>query len=154
MNYIRQRCAELGLDLPPVSPRGLYHTAVRNGDTLYVSGQVSRTENGVIGGPADVLSGEEKVAAARAATLRILAVLADMISPDERIRILKLMVYVMTNPAFQDHSKVADGASQLLIDVLGEEGAVHSRTAIGVASLPTSGAVELDMICAISASDR
>jgi len=149
MNYIRRRCSELGLELPPVSPRGLYHTAVRHGDTLYLSGQVSRVGNGVVAGPADALSDDEKVAAARAATLRALSVLADAISSDERLRILKLMVFVMSDPQFQEHSKVADGASQLLVDVLGEE-AIHSRTAIGVASLPSSGAVELDMICAIS----
>ena len=149
MNYIRRRCSELGLELPPVSPRGLYHTAVRHGDTLYLSGQVSRVGNGVVAGPADALSDDEKVAAARAATLRALSVLADAIGPDEQLRILKLMVFVMSDPQFQEHSKVADGASQLLVDVLGE-GAIHSRTAIGVASLPSSGAVELDMICAIS----
>jgi enamine deaminase RidA (YjgF/YER057c/UK114 family) len=152
MSHIRQRCADLGLVLPAVAPRGLYHSTVRHGGMLYLSGQVSRVGNGVIAGPVDALSSSERSASGRAAALRALAALADALAPGERLRVLKLTVFVMSNPQFQDHSAVADGASQLLIDVLGE-GAVHSRTAVGVASLPSSGAVELDMICAVSASE-
>lgn len=152
MNQIRQRCRELGLNLPSVTPRGSYRTVVRYGNMLFLSGQVSRVGDSVIAGPVDELSQTDREAAARAAALRSLAVLADELRPEERLRILKLTVYILSGPEFQEHAQVADCASRLLIDVLGEA-SIGSRTAIGVASLPSSGAVELDIICTTEMSD-
>lgn len=152
MNQIRQRCQELGLDLPSVTPRGSYRTVVRHGNLLFLSGQVSRVGDSVIAGPVDGLSLADREEAARAAALRSLAVLADELGPEERLRILKLTVYVLSGPGFQSHAQVADGASRLLTEVLGKA-SIGARTSIGVASLPSSGAVELDLICTTEMSD-
>jgi len=152
MNHIKQRCDELGLNLPPISPRGLYSPVVRHGDTLYVSGQVSRVGNGVIAGPVDDLPESEREAAGRAAALRALSALADAIGPQEQVRILKLNVFILSNLAFQNHSQVADAVSRQLLEVLGDAGS-HGRTAVGVASLPSGGAIEIELVCTTRTAD-
>lgn len=148
MGYIARACRDQGFALQAITPRGLYKTVIRHGDLLYVSGQVSRLDDETITGPASEGDLERCQAAARAAALRTLSVVDAILAPDERIRILKLTGYVMSGAGFGQHSKVLDGASELLVAVLGEDGA-HARTAIGVASLPGSGLVELDLICAL-----
>jgi enamine deaminase RidA (YjgF/YER057c/UK114 family) len=137
------------LALQVIAPRGLYRPAIRHGDMFYLSGQVSRLGEETIVGPAlasDIARGQ---LAARTAALRALSVLDAALGPNERVRILKLTGYVMSEPDFAQHSAVIDGASQVLVAVLGEDAGAHARTAIGVASLPSSGMVELDLVCAI-----
>lgn len=148
MSYIAQACQDHGFTLQAITPRGLYKTAIRHGDLLYVSGQVSRLGNETITGPASEDDLERCQAAARIAALRALSVVDAILDPDERVRILKLTGYVMSDAGFGQHSKVLDSASELLVAVLGGDGA-HARTAIGVASLPGSGLVELDLVCAL-----
>lgn len=84
MSQIRQRCRELGLDLLPVAPRGSYRTVDIHGDSLFLSGQVTRVGDSVTPGPVDDLSQAEREAAERAAALRALAVLADALAPEEQ----------------------------------------------------------------------
>ena len=81
--------------------------------------------------------------------MRALGVLDSILQQGETVRVLKLVGYVMSEADFTQHSAVVDGASEVLISVLGEEAGAHARTAIGVASLPGSGMVELDLVCAI-----
>jgi enamine deaminase RidA (YjgF/YER057c/UK114 family) len=76
-------------------------------------------------------------------------VLDAALGPDESVRILKLTGYVMSGADFTQHSAVIDGASQVLVAVLGDDAGAHARTAVGVASLPSSGMVELDLVCVI-----
>ena len=149
MGYIAQACASQGLELQTIAPRGLYRPAIRHGDMLYLSGQVSRVGEKTIEGPAVASDLERGRLAARTAALRALSVLDSILAPGERVRVLKLTGYVMSEPDFAQHSAVIDGASQVLVAVLGEEAGAHARTAIGVASLPSSGMVELDLVCAI-----
>jgi enamine deaminase RidA (YjgF/YER057c/UK114 family) len=94
------------------------------------------------------LSFEEQERAARVAALRALSVLASELKEHERVALKKLTVFVMSGTGFLDHSKVADGASRLFLDVLGDQGE-HCRTAVGVPSLPSGGAIELDLICSL-----
>src|SRR3546814_738953 len=148
MGYIAQACRDHGFALQAITPRGLHKTAIRHGDLLYVSGQVSRLDNEAITGPATEGDIERCQVAARTAALRALSIIDAILTPGERIRILKLTGYLMSGAGFGQHSKVLDGASELLVTVLGEDGA-HARTAIGVASLPGSGMVELDLLCAL-----
>ena len=149
MGYIALACASQGLELQAIAPRGLYRPAIRHGDMLYLSGQVSRVGEQTIEGPAVASDLERGRLAARTAALRALSVLDTILASGERVRILKLTGYVMSEPDFAQHSAVIDGASQVLVAVLGEEAGAHARTAIGVASLPSSGMVELDLVCAI-----
>jgi enamine deaminase RidA (YjgF/YER057c/UK114 family) len=149
MGYIADACARQGLALQVIAPRGLYRPAIRHGDMLYLSGQVSRLGEETIAGPAVASDLERGRLAACTAALRALSVLDSILGPDERVRVLKLTGYVMSEPDFSNHSAVIDGASQVLVAVLGDDRGAHARTAIGVASLPSSGMVELDLVCAI-----
>ena len=151
MSFIKERCRERGIELPVVSPRGLYKPVQRHGDVLYLSGQVSRIGDSVVAGPVDDLSADERALAGRTAALRALAVIDAALAEGEHIRILKLLVYAYTRPDFKDHPSVGDAVSSVLLDVLGQAGS-HSRTAVGVASLPSGGAVEIDLICAVEAA--
>lgn len=139
-----------GLALQTITPRGLYQPAIRHGDLLYLSGQVSRLDQDTITGPANAENIDRGQLAARTAALRALSVLDAMLEPGERVCILKLTGYVMSEAAFTQHSAVIDGASQVLTLVLGDAAGAHARTAVGVVSLPSSGMVELDLVCAVT----
>jgi enamine deaminase RidA (YjgF/YER057c/UK114 family) len=98
---------------------------------------------GVLGRDVDLETGREL---ARHAALNCLAVAADAVGGLDRVRIVQMLVFVASTPDFGLQSKVADAASDLLVEVLGENGR-HARTAIGVASLPLNTPVEIQMIC-------
>ena len=83
---------------------------------------------------------------ARQAALNALAVAADAVGGLDRVRIVQMLVFVASTPEFGQQSSVADAASELLVDVLGENGR-HARTAIGVAGLPRNSPVEIQMVC-------
>ena len=83
---------------------------------------------------------------ARQAALNALAVAAGAVGDLSRVRIVQMLVFVASTPEFGEQSRVADAASDLLIEVLGENGR-HARTAIGVAGLPRNSPVEIEMVC-------
>lgn len=147
---LADRLDELGYHLPaPSSPAANYMPSVTSGRHLFISGQISRTEDGkVLGGLAggDVASGAAKEAA-HVATLNLLAQLAA--ATDGRLatvgRVLRLGVFIAATADFGEHSQVANGASDLMVAVFGEPGR-HSRTAIGVASLPAGALVEVEAL--------
>jgi len=149
MGYIAKACASRGWTLQSIAPRGLYQPVIRHGDMLYLSGQVSRIGEDTITGPALASDLDRAQLAARTAALRALSVLDAALGPAERVRILKLTGYVMSEPSFTQHSTVIDGASQVLTAILGDDAGAHARTAVGVASLPSMGMVELDLVCVI-----
>jgi enamine deaminase RidA (YjgF/YER057c/UK114 family) len=96
-----------------------------------------------VGGNLDVKAGR---AAAVTAALNALALAKKHLGSLDRVsRVVRLGVYVAATPTFTHHAQVADGASELLRDVLGEE-TVSSRLVIGVASLPLGSPVELEVI--------
>jgi enamine deaminase RidA (YjgF/YER057c/UK114 family) len=98
---------------------------------------------GIVGRDVDLETGREL---ARHAALNALAVAADAVGGLDQVRIVQMLVFVASTPEFGLQSKVADAASELLVDVLGENGR-HARTAIGVASLPLNTPVEIQMVC-------
>jgi len=149
MTYISQRLRELGHEPAQVgSPVATYVSTRRAGQLLFISGQISRGSDGVLQGclGADI-SVEEGRKASEVAALNLLAqVEAALVGQDEVVlQVVRLGVFVAATPKFTEHSKVANGASDLLVAVLGEAGE-HARTAVGVASLPSGAAVELDAI--------
>lgn len=121
------------------------------GNTLYVSGQISRTAAG------DILAGrvgedatlEEGIHAAEVATINLLARIHQSIGLDNVAQILKLNVWVNSSDDFIQQPQVADGASQLLEAVLGEAGK-HARTALPTNTLPQGALVELDAVVAVT----
>lgn len=144
-----QRLQELGITLPPPpTPFGAYVEAVTIGNLVYLSGMlpvVAREPRfvGRLGGELTVEEGRE---AAELATLSGLSAIRDYLgSLDKVTRIARLGVYIATVGDFRDHPKVADGASQTLLKVFGEE-RLSGRVVLGVASLPLGVPVEIEII--------
>jgi enamine deaminase RidA (YjgF/YER057c/UK114 family) len=150
---IESRLAELGLTLPDApAPAANYVPYVVAGDIVYVSGQVSMAGGtfltGKLGADMDAAAGAE---AARACALSLLAQVRAACGGDlDRLaRVVKLTGFVNSTPDFGDQPKVVNGASDLLVEVLGDAGR-HARSAVSAASLPFGVAVEIEGIFQIS----
>ncbi len=143
-----ERLDALGFTLPPVHSDAAYVNHRLVDSSVYVSGQLPY-QDGVLLGQGIVGRDVEIEAArglARQAVVNCLAAAADAVGGLDRVRIVQMLVFVASPPEFGSQSKVADAASDLLIDVLGENGR-HARTAIGVAGLPLNTPVEIQMVC-------
>jgi enamine deaminase RidA (YjgF/YER057c/UK114 family) len=153
MNHrIDQRLAELGLTLPePMAAVANYVPFVRQGDLLFVSGQISSGPDGLITGKLgtelDLAAGQ---AAARLCALNLLAQARSALSGDlsRIVRVVKLGGFVNAAPDFIEIPKVINGCSDLMVDVLGEAGR-HARSAVACPTLPLGAAVEIDAILAV-----
>ena len=144
-----ERLAALGLTLPPVTaPVAAYVPAVQTGSYIYVSGQVP-VADGKLAGTGKVgaeVSTEEAAQMARTCALNGLAAAASVAGGLGGIRrIVKVVGFVASAPGFSGQPQVINGASELLIEVFGEDGR-HARSAIGVAELPLNAPVEVEMI--------
>ncbi len=146
---IEERLAELGLKLPdaPV-PQANYVPFVISGKSVYVSGQISQDSQGLILGKlgADM----ETEAGAKAAETCALSLLAQVRAAcggdlSRLARVVKLTGFVNSTPDFTEQPKVINGASDLLVALLGEKGK-HTRSAVSAASLPLGVAVEIEGI--------
>jgi enamine deaminase RidA (YjgF/YER057c/UK114 family) len=147
------RLSALGLALPdPPAAVASYLPCVVQGETAYVAGQVPMIEGSVVnpGIVGDRVSLDEAADGARRAALQALSALRDALggSFDRLERIVKVQVFVAAVPGFVDHPKVANGASDLLVEVLGEDGR-HARAAVGVPSLPLNASVEVVVTAAV-----
>ncbi|GAA2614249.1 RidA family protein [Streptomyces axinellae] len=151
MTHVQERLKALSIELPVLgAPRYAYEATVRCDDLLYVSGQISRTAQGetlqgCLGDNANLTDG---VIAARTAALNLLARINDAVGLHNVRQILKLNAWATSSPTFVDQPSVIDGASQLLLDVLGDSGR-HARTALPAHVLPQGALVELDATIAI-----
>ena len=149
---IEQRLAEIGITLPQAAaPVASYVPAVEQGGLLHISGQISFAEDGSLikGRLGDDLELDAGIAAARRCGVMLLAQIRAALGSLDRVeRIVKLGVFVNSDPAFTDQPKVANGASELMQEVFGEPGR-HARSAVGVTVLPLGVAVEVDAIVAV-----
>jgi enamine deaminase RidA (YjgF/YER057c/UK114 family) len=143
-----ERLQALGLELPVLAdnPYFVQHRAV--GSSIHIAGQLPYQDGvllgqGIVGRDVDVPAAREL---ARHAALNALAAAVQAVGELDRVRIVQMLVFVASTPDLGLQSKVADAASELLIEVLGENGR-HARTAIGVAGLPLNTPVEIQMIC-------
>lgn len=148
---VAARLAELGIALPaPSAPLASYVPVVVQGGLAHVSGQLPFAEDGSL--PAGLVGAGVELAEAQAAARRCaIMILAQLNAAGllERVeRIVKLGVFVASAPGFSEQHKVANGASDLLAEVLGEAGR-HARSAVGVAQLPLGVPVEVDAIVAL-----
>ena len=146
------RLRELGITLPePPAAVASYVPAVRHGGFVFVSGQVPLRDGtlprlGLVGRD---LTEEEAAEEARYCAINCLAqVRAAAGSLDEVERIVKLTVFVASTPEFGGQPVVANGASDLMIEVFGESGR-HARAAVGCVSLPLGVPVEVELIAAL-----
>jgi len=133
-----QRISDLGIQLPAGSgPAGNYATAVQSGKLLFLSGKAPLAVDGKPpkGRLGKDYSADEGYQLARSACIDLLATLKKVLgSLDKVARIVELQGSICTTPEFEDHAKVLDGASDLLVEVFGPSG-LHARSVIGVHSL-------------------
>jgi enamine deaminase RidA (YjgF/YER057c/UK114 family) len=153
MSGATERLAELGLTLPPVTaPVAAYVPAVRTGSYAYTSGQLPIVDGKLqaTGKVGESVSPEEAVALARICALNALAAAAGAAGGLEAIkRIVKITCFIASAPSFTGQSQVANGASELLIDVFGDSGR-HARSAVGMAALPLDSPVEVELIAEVA----
>jgi enamine deaminase RidA (YjgF/YER057c/UK114 family) len=134
---------------PPARAVGTYAMAVRTGGLLFLSGHGAFEGGRPIhtGRLGESLTTEQGAHAAEAVMLGLLATAQDELGDLERVeRVVKVIVLVSSTPAFTDQHVVADGATDLLVRVLGEHRGRPARSAIGVAALPLGFAVEIEAI--------
>ena len=147
-----ERLAALGLTLPPVAaPVAAYVPAVRTGRYVYTSGQLPTVDGKLpaVGKVGDEVSAQDAAGMARTCGLNALAAAASAAGGLEAIRrIVKVTGFVASAPGFGGQPQVINGASELLIEVFGEDGK-HSRSAIGVAELPLNAPVEVELIAEV-----
>lgn len=150
---IEARLAEMGIELagPPPAPAANYVPYVVAGDLVFVSGQIPMTAAGLetlikgrVGVDLDIAAG---AAAARLCAINLLAQVKSACGGDldRLVRVVKLTGFVNAPPEFGDQPKVVNGASDLLVEVLGEKGR-HSRSAVSAGGLPFGCAVEVEGI--------
>lgn len=146
---VEARLATLGIALPEApNPVANYVPSAMAGNLLFISGQISKAGDGSIasgrlGGGLTVAEGR---AAARLCALNILAQARAALGSLDRIgQIVRLNGFVNAAPEFTEHPQVLNGASDLMVEVLGDKGR-HSRVAVGVSSLPLGCAVEVDAV--------
>lgn len=148
MNDVDRRLQELGITLPDAPlPAANYVPAVIAGSMLFVAGQVPLEGGKVVhvGKVGQDVSLEVGIAAAKLCALNILAQARAALDGDlgRIVRCAKVQGFVNCAPDFTDHPKVVNGASDLLVAVLGDAGR-HARFAVGAPSLPLGAAVEVD----------
>jgi enamine deaminase RidA (YjgF/YER057c/UK114 family) len=144
---IERRLQDLGIVLPGLpAPGGNFVPAKTVGSVVYLSGVISTNVEGVITGTVGLdRTVDQGYAAARACALTQLAVLKHHLgSLDAVIGVVGVNGYVNAVAGFRDSPKVINGASDLLMEVLGEAGR-HVRAAIGVSALPRNALVEVQM---------
>ena len=151
---VAARLNELGIELPKVAtPAGAYVAYTQAGNILFVSGQLPM-QNGALSHTGKVgtdLSVEDGYAGARTCALNILAQVQAACGGDldRVVRCLKLGGFVSCGPDFNDHPKVINGASELMLQVFGDAGK-HARFAVGAPSLPLGAAVEVEAVFELS----
>ena len=149
MGTVDERLAELGITLPTVVPPvAAYIPAVVSGNHVFTSGQLPMVdgvlpETGKLGADVSAERGKEL---ARQCALNALAAVGSVIGSLDRItRIVKVVGFVASDPAFTGQPGVINGASEVLGEIFGDAG-VHARSAVGVAVLPLDSPVEVELI--------
>lgn len=146
---ITSRLAELGVTLPDApAPAANYVPFVRTGNVVHVSGQISNGPDGMIVGKlGDTMDIDAGANAARSCAISLLAQVRAACGGDiEKLkRVVKLTGFVNSTADFGDQPKVINGASDFLVDALGDKGR-HARSAVSAASLPFGVAVEIEGI--------
>ncbi len=141
---VEQRLRELGIELPPpVRPVATYVRYVQTGNLLFISGTgpSNQAPKGKVGTD---LSIEQAYGVAREVGLQLLATAKDALGDLDRIvRVVKVLGMVNADPEFDRQPQVINGCSDLLVEVLGEAGR-HTRSAVGMGSLPNRIAVEIE----------
>lgn len=143
------RLAELGITVPEVVPPvAAYQPTARTGNLVFTSGQLPARDGAMIavGKVGGSVTEEQGYDCARQCALNALAaVKAEIGSLDEVVRVVKAVIFVASTADFTGQPQVANGASELLVEVFGDAGK-HARSAVGVAVLPLDVPVEVELV--------
>lgn len=152
MSNIEARLAELGIDIPDlVPPVAAYTPAVIHGDLVFTSGQLPMVSGalpatGKVGEGHCLIPASDAKEYARICALNALAAVKSVLGDLNRVtRVVKVVGFVSSDPAFTGQPGVINGASEVLGEIFGDAG-VHSRSAVGVAVLPLDAPVEVEII--------
>ncbi len=151
---IADRLQALGIVLPPVGiPAAAYLPFVRTGKLVFISGHIAKRDGKAwVGQLGLTMSTDDGRPAARAVAVDLLGTLqAAAGGLDNVARVVKLLSLVNSTPTFVEHHLVTNGASELIVEVLGAEVGAHARSAFGVAQLPMGACVEIEMVAELRA---
>ena len=151
---IEDKLAEMGVTIPDPKPAlGSYVPAVQTGSLVFVSGNLPIQADGSMlhsGKLGEDVSVEEGYAAAKQCAINCLSAAKGIIGDLNNVQqVVKLRVLVNSSPDFTDQPAVANGASDLLVELFGESGK-HARAAVGVAALPLGVSVEVELVLEVS----
>ncbi len=148
MSRVGQRLEKIGLNLPAIpKPVAAYIPAKQTGNLVFTAGQLPMVDGeliskGLLGQDVEI---DEANKAARICTLNALAAIKGVIGDLDRIKqIVRVVGYVASVPTFTQQPAVVNGASELLLEIFGENGK-HARSAVGMAVLPLNASVEIEL---------
>ena len=155
MSAVEDRLAELGLSVPDVAqPVAAYVPALRVGNLIFTSGQLPMVSGalvraGKVGTGEDAVSPEDAKRLAETCALNAIAAVKSVIGDLDKVtRVVKVVGFVASDPAFTGQPGVINGASELLGKAFGDAG-VHARSAVGVAVLPLDAPVEVEITVSV-----
>ena len=155
MSAVEDRLAELGLSVPDVAkPVAAYVPALRDGNLIFTSGQLpmvsgALVRTGKVGAGQGLVPAEEAKKLAETCALNAIAAVKSVIGDLDKVtRVIKVVGFVASDPAFTGQPGVINGASELLGKAFGQAG-VHARSAVGVAVLPLDAPVEVEITVSI-----
>lgn len=149
---IYTKLAELGIELPPVAiPAAAYVPFVQTGNLIFLSGHIAKKDGKPwVGQLGKTLNTPEGQAAARSIAIDLMGTLHAAVGDLNRVkRIVKLMSLVNSTPDFTEQHLVTNGASELIGQVFGAQGA-HARSAFGVVQIPMGACVEIELIAEVA----
>lgn len=149
MSDVYAKLKELGLKLPKAPEKGGVYSPAKpfNGNLVYISGCGPVIDSPIIGKVGKEFTKEEAKEFSRNSMLNVLSVLEAQIGDLNKVKqAVKILVFVASADEFYDQPFVANGGSQLLVDLFGEEAGAPSRSAIGVNVLPGNIPVEIEAI--------
>jgi enamine deaminase RidA (YjgF/YER057c/UK114 family) len=145
---LRNELSKLNITIPPLAgPFGAYVPAKRVGNLIFVSGQLPMRDGQMLGAgsvPSRCSVEQARLAAAQC-VINGLAAAGTVIDLDRLRGVVRIGVFVSSDATFFEQPKVANAASELLIQLFGDSGR-HARAAVGVTSLPLDAAVEIEMV--------
>lgn len=149
---IEERIKELGIELPEAAkPAAMYIPVKKTGNLLFVSGQIP-VVNGTLaytGKAGEDKTLEEAQEAARTCAINVISAVKGYVGDLDKVKdIVKITVFVASKTGFDKQHLVANGASQVLFDVFGENGR-HTRSAVSVNQLPLDALCEVEAIIEI-----
>ncbi len=155
MSAVEDRLAELGLTVPDVAkPVAAYVPALREGNLIYTSGQLpmvsgALVQTGKVGDGHGLVPASDAKRLAETCALNAIAAVKSVIGDLDKVtRVVKVVGFVASDPAFAGQPGVVNGASELLGAAFGDAG-VHARSAVGVAVLPLDAPVEVEIVVAV-----